>query len=68
MDTVAPTELILSRAEAMVRLKINPGNVTGFKVYCRNYGLSSLTKNRYSLRAIDKAIEREVRGQKKVTK
>ena len=53
---INPTELILTRAEAMQRAKIT--NTTSWKRWCRQWGCRSQSKNRYSLRAVDKAIAR----------
>lgn len=60
MSTIAPTELILSRDEAMTRAKIT--NPTSFFRWRKRYGLKPLSRDRYALRAVDKAIERETRG------
>ena len=56
---ISPTELILTRAEAMQRAKIT--SITPWKKWCKKWGCRSQSKNRYSLRAVDKAIEREAR-------
>lgn len=62
---ITPTEQILTRNEAMTRCKVT--NVRSWIRYCQAWGIRSLSRNRYSLRAIDKAIERELRGQVRKT-
>lgn len=56
---IAATELILTREEAMARAKIT--SVTPWKRWCKRWGCRSQSKGRYSLRAVDRAIEREAR-------
>ena len=53
------TDQILTRSEAMQRAKVT--NVRSWARYCKAFGVRSLSRNRYALRAVDKAIEREVR-------
>lgn len=57
------TDQILTRSEAMARAKVT--NVRSWARYCRAFGVRSLSRNRYALRAVDRAIEREVRGASK---
>lgn len=56
---ITPTELIPTRAEAMQRAKVT--NVWSWVRWCKQWGCRSQSKNRYSLRAVDKAIQREAR-------
>jgi len=56
---INPTELILTREEAMQRTKVT--NIRSWARWCKQWGCRSQSKNRYSLRAVDKAIEREAR-------
>ncbi len=56
---INPTELILTREEAMQRAKIT--NIRSWARWCAQWGCRSQSRNRYSLRAVDKAIERAAR-------
>lgn len=56
---IAPTELILTRPEAMHRAKVT--SVRSWVRWCATWGCRSQSRGRYSLLAVDKAIQREAR-------